>query len=176
MKRIPTRIGAPTPPRSIRRRAGYSLVELMVVISGTVALISVGASTIVAVRRVATTAHTAAEAGTALSRLHRSLREDAADAVAATADETGLTLTAADGAAIRYEADAASVRRTVTGPRVGRDRYPVEGTGFTWTAEPGSDGVRAAIGYDRVGGSDARSDGIAVELAAWLSSDERGAE
>ncbi len=67
-------------PRSRRRRAGLTLIEMTVVVTGTVALVSAGAATLVAVRRVAATARTAAEEGTALSRLHRTLRADAADA------------------------------------------------------------------------------------------------
>lgn len=170
-----------TPARTSRRRsrlieravgrAGYTLIEMLVVVSGTAALITAGATTIVAVRRVATTAQTAAETGTALSRLHRTLRQDAADAVAATADETGLTLATADGGTIVYEAERSAVRRTVTGPRAGGDLFPVGGTGFQWTAEPRPGGVRVALGYDRTDGPDARSDGAAVELAAWLSDD-----
>ncbi|MFH5803601.1 hypothetical protein [Alienimonas sp. DA493] len=143
------------------------------VVTGTVALLSLGATTIVTVRRVTVAAQTAAESGAALSRLHRTLREDAADAVSATADEIGLTLAAADGAAIRYEADGSAVRRIATGPRAGRDRFPVGGAGFAWFAEERPGSVRVAVGYDPAGGADERRDGAAVELAAWLPAGAR---
>ncbi|QDT15932.1 PulJ/GspJ family protein [Alienimonas californiensis] len=174
-----TPVSSPRPsPCRLRRRAGYTLIELLVVITGTTALISLGATTIVTVRRVTVTAQTAAESGAALSRLHRTLREDAADARSATADDAGLTFTADDGAAIRYEADGPAVRRTVTGPRTGRDRFPVGGAGFEWSAENRPGGVRVAVGYDAAGGADERADGAAVELAAWLPTgpDSMGAD
>ena len=156
------------------RRAGFTIIEMMFVVTGTAALIGAGATTLVAVRRVAATAHADAERGAALSRLHRTLRTDAAAATDAAADETGLTFTTADGATVAYAADGAAVVRTVTGAdRAGRDRFGVGGTGFAWAADPRPGGTRAAVGFDRAGGPEPGQPGTAVELAAWLG-DEGG--
>ncbi|MEM9702218.1 MAG: prepilin-type N-terminal cleavage/methylation domain-containing protein [Planctomycetota bacterium] len=148
------------------RRAGYTLIELMVVISGTVALISVGATTIVSVRRVAVSTRASAETGAAIARLHRTLRQDAAAAVDAAADETGLTLTGRDGAVIRYEAEGTAVRRTVAGPRAGRDLFPIAGDSFRWTIEPRFDETEATIAFRR---ATDRGDEPTIRLSAWLS-------
>ena len=162
------------------RRAGYTLIEMLVVVTGTVALVGVGTTTLIAVRRVSATAHAAAERGTALSRLHRTLREDAAEARSAVADENGLTLTRPDGATVAYAAADAAVVRTVHAPddgaRVAVDRFGVGGTGFLWTAENRPAGMRIAIGFDRAGGPEANAEGAAVELAAWLSETGEGDE
>ena len=160
--------GSRTPRRFLTRRGGYTLIEMLLVVSGTAAVVSLGATTVVSVRRAATTARAAAESGPALSRLHRTLRQDAADAVAADAGGDGLTLTAADGASILYEAEGDAVRRTVAGPRAGRDLFPVGGTGFRWAAEPGPGGTRVAVRFDFRAGPHDRAGGPAAELAAWL--------
>lgn len=166
-----------------RRRGGYTIIELLVVISGTVALLAAGTTTIVTVRRVAERGTAAAEAAAGLSRLHRTLRADAAAATAATADDGGLTLSVGDGS-VRYEADGADVLRVVDGPAAGRDRFTVGGAGFTFTTAAGPAGVRAAVGFDRAGrpaGGDGSEDdseggGPAVELAAWLPAGGEGGE
>ena len=162
------------------RRAGYTLIEMLVVITGTVALVGVGTTTLIAVRRVSATAHAAAERGTALSRLHRTLREDAAEARSAIAEGDGLTLTRPDGSTVAYAAADAAVIRTVRdaddGARAGVDRFGVGGTGFLWTAEERPAGVRIGIGFDRAGGPEANADGAAVELAAWLPASGEGDE
>ena len=161
-----------------RSRAGYTLIEMLLVVTGTAAVAGIGTTLLIGVRRVSAAAVGTAETGSALSRLHRALHEDAAAATGATAGEDRLTLFIAPGSTVIYRTDGAAVVRqaSVRGEPAGRDRFPVGGEDFQYLAEPDAGGVRVAVRYDRANSPDGAADGRAVELAGRVFVSGEGGE
>ena len=149
---------------------------MLLVVTGTAAVAGIGTTLLIGVRRVSAAAVGAAETGSALSRLHRTLHEDAAAATDATAGEDRLTLFIGPGSTVVYRTDGAAVVReaTMRGEPAGRDRFPVGGAGFEFLAESDAGGVRVAVRYDRANSPDGAADGRAVELAARVFSGGEG--
>ena len=154
-------------PRTRARRAGKTLVEMMLVVTGTAALLGVGGTTLHALRRVGGAARASADAGAALSRLHRTLCEDAAAADAVSAAGDRLTFTPAAGPAVVYAADDGAITRRVGDAMTG-ERFAVGASGAAFAAAGG----RASVAFDRAGTPDELRDGLAVKLVAHAGGTE----
>ena len=155
------------PPR--RPRAGKTLFEVILVVTGVAALLGTAGTTLHAVRRVGLAARTAAESGTALARLHRAFAEDAAAADGVSVDANALTFTLPDGPAVIYAADGPALTRRLAGAQPGQgERFAVGAVGAQFT----SDGGRAAIAFDRAGTPEESADGRAVRVVAFAGGSE----
>ena len=151
-----------------RRRAGKTLIEVVLVVTGIAALLATAGTTLHAVRRVGLAATAAAGSGVALGRLHRALSEDAAAADSAAVRDGVLVFTRPDGGSITYAADGGAVTRTV-GDAGGRgERYAVGAANAAFAA----DGGRASVAFDRAGTPDGARDGHAVEVVAYVGGAE----
>ena len=152
-----------------RLRAGKTLFEVILVVTGVAALLGTAGTTLHAVRRVGLAAHGAAESGTALARLHRAFAEDAAAADGVSVDANALTFTRPDGPAATYAADGPALTRRLAGAGPGQgERYAVGAGGTRFTA----DGGRAEIAFDRAGTPEESADGLAVRVVAYTGGTE----
>ena len=153
----------------MRRRDGKTLIEMMLVVTGVAALAATAGTTLHAVGKVGGAARAAAESGSALSRLHRTLCEDAAAAETAAVNDDAadgrLTLTAPDGSAVVYAIDGPAITRTRSGAKPGQgERFAVGAADVSFAAADG----RVSIAFDRAGTPDGASDGRTVELAVRI--------
>ena len=131
------------------RRSGRTLLEAILVISGVAAVVAGGGTILHAVRVAAGTSGAAADAAAAASRLHRTLRADAAAATSCAVRSgpvRGLKLTFPDRPAVLYSDGGGG--RVVRVAGTARDTFPVDAAGPNFLVGSDRGGTYAGLLWD----------------------------
>ena len=152
------------PPRLDRR--GRTLVEMAILISCLGVLLTVTGRTVFHVGRATEAARAGHDAGRALGRLHRTLRDDARTATGAAVRDGELLLALPGDITVRYRAADGSIRRERLGGDVveAGDTFPVAAVDVTFAA----DGPTTEVRWNHAALAAASRDGADVRIAVRL--------